>query len=84
MKSISDDGKTDPDAIIKGRRFVFWGNLALALFFLILTACCHDKGANVLYLGAFFAALYAVCTLVVGFKILKSRAGLFAKTRNLP
>jgi hypothetical protein len=84
MGTIIDNGKADPDAIIRGQCFVFWGNLALALFFLILTACCHDKGGKVLYLGAFFAALYAVCTLIVGVKILRSRTGFFAKTRDFP
>jgi hypothetical protein len=84
MRSISDDGKTDPDAIIKGRRFVFWGNLALTLFFFILTACIYNRRDSVAYLGVFFTVLYAVCTLLVGFKILKCRARFFAKTRNFP
>jgi hypothetical protein len=84
MRSISDDGKTDPNAIIKGRCFVFWGNLTLTLFFFILTVCIYNRKDTVAYLGVFFTVLYAVCTLLVGFEILKSRARFFAKTRNFP
>jgi hypothetical protein len=84
MRSISDDGKAAPDVIIEGRRFVFWGNLALTLFFFILTACIYNRRDAVAYLGVFFTVLYAVCTLLVGFEILKSRARFFAKTRNFP
>jgi hypothetical protein len=84
MRSIGDDGKTDQEAMIKGRRFVFWSNLVLTLFFLVLTACFRDRGDKVVYLSAFFAAFYAFLALVIGVKILKCRAGFFSRTKTFP
>jgi hypothetical protein len=84
MRSVIESGKADPEAMIKGQRFVFLGNLTLTLFFLILTVCFYDRGDPVVYLGAFFTLFYAFFTLFFGVKILKCRAGFFSRTKIFP
>jgi hypothetical protein len=84
MRSISGGEKTDPDATIKSRHFVFWFNLALTLAFSILTACFYERGIHAVYPGGFFAAIYAFCTLVLGVRIYKARGGFFSKPKCRP
>ena len=84
MRSIIGGGKVERNALIKNRRFVFWGNLVLTLLFLILTAYCNYRGKkDAQIFGAFFAAFYALFTLIIGIQIYMVRRGFFRKPRTL-